>query len=251
MKVLELWRYPVKSMQSERLDQAVVGSLGIEGDRRRAVVDAETGVSLSAKRYAELLLCHASTTDEEVMIGFPDASEYPADSSDAANGLSDLLRRRVVVRTAQAGETVRHEFPTDMPTGGGDSFIWEPGLDAFFDRAPLHLLTTATLDAFSRIRPDSVFEHARFRPNILVETAERGFVENDWVGRDVSLGAVTCHVLDHKPRCVMTTRPQGKLAHDRDVIRTIAKNNEGNAGVELRALEGGILHSGDAVRLLN
>ncbi len=250
MKVLELWRYPVKSMQGERLDQADVGPLGIEGDRQRAVVDSESGVSLSAKRYAELLLCRAWTTNGQVMIGLPDGSKFPADSTDAANAMTALLNRRVLVRSAQAGQDVRHEFPTDLPAGEGEPFIWEPGFEAFFDRAPLHLITTATLGEFSRIQPDSSFERARFRPNLLVEADEKGFVENHWVGRDLAVGAVKCHVLDHKPRCVMTTRPQGDLPQDREVIRAIANSNAGNAGVELRALESGTVHSGDEVGLL-
>ena len=32
-KVAQIWRYPVKSMASERLEQARVGPLGIQGDR--------------------------------------------------------------------------------------------------------------------------------------------------------------------------------------------------------------------------
>ncbi len=33
MKVAQIWRYPVKSMARERLDQARIGPLGIDGDR--------------------------------------------------------------------------------------------------------------------------------------------------------------------------------------------------------------------------
>jgi uncharacterized protein YcbX len=52
MHVQLLWRYPVKSMQGESVEQLEVDALGMAGDRRRAVVDAATGVSLSAQRYA-------------------------------------------------------------------------------------------------------------------------------------------------------------------------------------------------------
>ena len=47
MKVTEVWRYPVKSMLGEELDQAEVETGGIQGDRQWAVVDAKSGVSLS------------------------------------------------------------------------------------------------------------------------------------------------------------------------------------------------------------
>ena len=40
MRISEIWRYPVKTMAGERLRHAVVGSLGIEGDR---IVHVEDG----------------------------------------------------------------------------------------------------------------------------------------------------------------------------------------------------------------
>ena len=249
MKVVELWRYPVKSMQGEQLEQADIGFQGIDGDRRRAVVDAKSGVSLSAKRYADLLHCQAKTVDGDIVITLPDGSELPVDSERTAEALSQLLDRQVVVRRAGSDHTVRHEFPTELAVGEGDPFLWEPGLEGFFDRAPLHLITTSTINALSHANPNSAFHRARFRPNILVDTNEQGFIENDWVDSELRLGTVTCLVLDRKPRCVMTTRSQGGLAEDREIVRTIAKINEGNAGIELRAVVDGVLRIGDPVNL--
>ena len=247
MKIIELWRYPVKSMQGEELDQAEVEPGGIQGDRKWAVVDAESSVSLSAKRYAELLSCRAWTKDGEIMIALPDGSEFPVGSTEVANRLSVLLGRNVITRSAESTQTIQHEFPTAITEGEGEPFLWDPGTEAFFDRAPLHLLTTATLDELRRLQPDSVFHRARFRPNFVVDTDETGFVENDWVNKKLSLGSLKCQVIDHKPRCVMVTRSQGDLPKDTEVIRTIVKNNDGNAGVELRALESGSLRCGDEV----
>jgi uncharacterized protein YcbX len=45
--VAELWRHPVKSLQGEPLDEAVVEDSGLSGDRRRGIVDCETGVIAS------------------------------------------------------------------------------------------------------------------------------------------------------------------------------------------------------------
>lgn len=251
MKVTEIWRYPVKSMLGEPLDHANVAPGGIRGDRQWAVVDAESGVSLSAKRHGELLSCSASTTDSSVMIRLPDGEEFPAGSDEVADRLSDLLGRRVTTRSAEATKTIQHEFPTAITEGEGEPFLWEPGTEAFFDRAPLHLLTTGTLRALQALAPDSIFHRARFRPNLLVETDEDGFIENEWVNRDVMLGSLKCQVIDYKPRCVMVTRRQHGLSRDVDVIRTVLKNNNGNAGVELRALEAGSLRRGDPVRMLD
>jgi uncharacterized protein len=250
MRIAEIWRYPVKSMLGEQLDEAKVSPGGIQGDRQWAVVDVESGVSLSAKRYADLLRCRAWTSDRAVMIKLPDNRELPAGSAELSRGLSDLLGRQVTTRTADATETIRHEFPTAVTEGEGEPFLWEPGTEAFFDGEPLHLLTTATLAELQRLLPDSVLHRARFRPNILVETDENGFIENGWVNKDVALGSMKCHVHDHTRRCVMVTRGQGDLPRDTEVIRAIAKNNNGNAGVALKALGAGLLQCGAEVKVL-
>ena len=153
----------------------------------------------------------------------------------------------MTTRSAESTHTIQHEFPTAITEGEGEPFLWEPGTEAFFDRAPLHLLTTATLSELRRLQPSSVFHRARFRPNFVIDTDETGFVENDWVNRNLMLGSVKCQVIDYKPRCVMVTRRQGDLPRDIEVIRTVLKDNDGNAGVELRALESGTLRCGDDV----
>ena len=49
-EVSGLWRYPVKSMGGERLETVTLTAAGIDGDRRWAVRDLETGKVASAKR---------------------------------------------------------------------------------------------------------------------------------------------------------------------------------------------------------
>jgi uncharacterized protein YcbX len=60
--VQELWRFPVKSMQGERIDASEVTSVGLVGDRAYAVIDADTGRVGSAKHprlWSGLLQCEA------------------------------------------------------------------------------------------------------------------------------------------------------------------------------------------------
>src|SRR5205823_13155981 len=47
--VKEIWRFPVKSMKGERLDEADVTPGGIVGDRAYALIDVSTGKVVSAK----------------------------------------------------------------------------------------------------------------------------------------------------------------------------------------------------------
>ena len=250
MEIAEIWRYPVKSMLGEQLDQANVGPGGIQGDRRWAVVDKESGVSLSAKRYADLLRCQAWTSDGGVMIRIPDGSEYPVGSAEVAHALSDLLGRNVTTCSAEATETIQHEFPTAVTEGEGEPFLYEPKTRAFFDCAPLQLLTTATLNKLQQLLPTSAIQPVRFRPNFLVETKEADFVENDWVNNDVTLGSLRCQVYDDTRRCIMVALGQGDLPRDTEVIRTILQCNEGRAGVALKTQDSGMVRRGAKVEVL-
>ena len=70
-EVAALWRYPVKSMQGERLDVASIGLRGIVGDRGWAIVDTQTGLALTGRRAPELLFASAALVDDDVRITLP------------------------------------------------------------------------------------------------------------------------------------------------------------------------------------
>ena len=60
--VTGLWRFPVKSMRGERLDEAHVTEGGLVGDRAYALIDDDTGKVVSAKsvkQFPDLLACRA------------------------------------------------------------------------------------------------------------------------------------------------------------------------------------------------
>ena len=86
------------------------------------MVDTESGVSLSAKRYAKLLQCQAWTEDKNVMIRLPDGREFAAGSNEVAQALSDLLGRDVETQSAEDAETIVHEFPSGITDGEGDPY---------------------------------------------------------------------------------------------------------------------------------
>src|SRR6266700_3506844 len=98
MQVLELWRYPVKFLQGERLDSVKVSTDGLEGDRRFAIFDVETGFGLTARRVPELLFASARLAQTGgVEIALPDGSMASGDGD-----LSAWLGRRVALRSTDA-----------------------------------------------------------------------------------------------------------------------------------------------------
>jgi uncharacterized protein len=91
VRIAELWRYPVKSLQGERLDAAAVTADGLDGDRQFAIFDVESGLGLTARRAPELLFASARMrADGTAEITLPDGSLAETDDT-----LSDWLGRSV------------------------------------------------------------------------------------------------------------------------------------------------------------
>lgn len=119
----------------------------------------------------------------------------------------------------------------------GSAFFAEAGLDSpvppglFFDLFPLSLITMSTLEQLKELQPETRFDRRRFRMNIIVDTSAEGFVENDWVGRELTIGdALRIKVAIPDPRCVMTTLAQDDLPRDSEVLRTLARYNRLQVG---------------------
>ena len=94
--------------------------------------------------------------------------------------------------------------------------------------------------------------------NLVIETKEPGFVENDWVGRELRVGETArLKITMSDPRCVMTTLAQEELPRDANVLRTLARHNrvrigDGKlpcAGVYAEVSTSGAVALGDSVVL--
>ena len=81
MQVVGLWRYPVKSLQGERLDTVDVTPDGLAGDREFGIVERATGFVLTARREPRLLLAAAALVGDGVQITLPDGSVATDDSA--------------------------------------------------------------------------------------------------------------------------------------------------------------------------
>ena len=89
-------------------------------------------------------------------------------------------------------------------------------------------LTTATLAKLQHLYPQRRSEPDRFDPNILIEptSIETSFIENNWVGKRMTIGEEVSLDMDTAcPRCVVTTVAQTDLPTDLEILRTTARHN--------------------------
>jgi uncharacterized protein YcbX len=250
--VRELWRFPVKSMQGERVERGVLTATGLEGDRRYGVRDAETGKVLTAKRYGALLDAAArTTTDGSVVITLPDGVEVAADDAAVHDAISAWLGRPCRLEApAEAGAEFEMSFDAEHPDE--NTFVWPCAPGTYLDLAGAHLLTTASIAAAEALGADSTWDVRRFRPSALIETgAGGGFVEDAWVGRDVEVGEAVVHVDMPTVRCPMPTRAQpGGLERDLRIAATLRDHHDNNLGVYGTVTTTGDVAVGDPVTLL-
>jgi len=229
----ELWRYPVKSLQGERLTGAEVGPEGLAGDRQWALFDVGTGLGLTARRVPDLLfLTGRLRPDGRVEVVLPDGS---VTSEDAV--LSDWLGRPVALRAAADAPGERlYENPAEV--GEDDEYDWDTfsgARGAFHDssRIRVSLVSAGTLGTWDR---------RRFRANVVLS----GEGEDALVGQRVRLGSAELDVVKQVDRCVMVTRPQpGGIGRDNGVLRTIHRERDGYLAIGALVTRAGRVAVGD------
>jgi uncharacterized protein YcbX len=269
--VTTLRRYPVKSVLGEDIGASDVSWTGLAWDRRLAVVSRRTGKVASAKYprlWRDLLTLSAEALDEDVRITLPDGKTVCGTDADIDEVLSALLNEPVTltadpppgasldraVPEAVLRDGIKAQVPAEVIEIGAGA---PPG--TFVDFAPLHLLTTATLDRIAEFSPYRRVHLERYRPNLVIGTELGGFAENDWLGEDLRVGDdLVLRVIARTPRCAVPTLAHGDLPRDAEALRVLARHNrvtplaglgpEPCAGVYAEVLHPGRIRVGDAVR---
>lgn len=134
--VAALWRYPVKSLLGEELEEAAFAGRGIAGDRAYAIVDGESGQLRNAKRA-----------------GWQDLFSFSAwMEGDATDVGSSSLRLSAPDGRVIAGHNPGRDRLLSEAFGR-EVYLAEAGEEPFFDLGAVHLLTTASLEGLCEIYP--------------------------------------------------------------------------------------------------
>ena len=270
--VAVLRRYPVKSMLGEDVEASDVTFTGLAGDRRLAVLSRTTGKVASAKLprlWRDLLTVAAAAEPGAVRILLPGGKTVWSTDADIDAVLSGLLDQPVTLTGAPPpGAALDRAVPEAVLRDGVDAHVpaelmeigggGPPG--TFVDFAPVHLLTTSTLDRIAELSPYRRADLQRYRPNIVVRTTAPGFTENDWLEQNLRVGPeLVLHVIARTPRCAVPTLAHGALPRNADALRVLARYNrvepldslgpEPCAGVYAEVLRPGHIRTGDTVRL--
>src|SRR5438874_2787574 len=256
-KVESLWRYPVKSMRGEELDEAFAGFSGIYGDRLFAFKSSASPKGfpyLTAREQTRLL-------QYRPRFRYPNKAARPVNLTEAesmgANPVSADPSELVVDVETPDGRTLAIDDPVLMELVRTD-------ID------PKHQLTLMRSErAMTDCRPFSMFslqsarqlgeetgmpiDKRRFRANVYVDlTLAEGFGENSFVGKSLRIGPkVVVTILERDPRCMMITLDPDTGEKTPAILKQVAQAHEGMAGVYGAVLIEGTIRKGDAVELLD
>jgi uncharacterized protein len=226
-RVVELWRYPVKSMAGEPLTEAEVSWHGFAGDRRWAFV--RSGVTQSG--FPWLTLRERS-----------DMSYYRPSFVDP----TQPDKSPTIVRTPSG--VVR-----DVMDPALAAELWPQGAHVIkqnrgiFDTFPLSLITTQTIAQLGET-VGTQLDVRRFRPNILVEAAEETpFLEDGWVGSVLRIGGLRMRIDKRDGRCVVITIDPVTTERNPTILRTVARDRQGCLGVYGSTVEPGRIAVNDPV----
>jgi uncharacterized protein YcbX len=235
LTVREIWRYPVKSMGGERLEQATVGEQGITGDRAWGVRDEVTGMILTARREPRLLMAQAALPDGSPVITVEGGRQLATSGE-----LSDWLDRPVELVSARIGPGT-FENPRDIDNED-DWVSWQSPNGSFHDSSScVSIVSTASLAGY---------EQQRFRINLIVDGADSELDESMLEGRDATIGSVGLHVRKPITRCIIVARAQPGITADLGVLKRVIRERDNIMGIGARAYREGTLAVGDVVHPL-
>jgi uncharacterized protein len=227
-RVVSLFRYPVKSMAAQVLDEVDVSWEGFAGDRRWAFIQ-----------------------DGHERSGFPwlTVRELPVMWSYRPSFVDPLRpdKSPTVVRTPAGTELDVVDPALAAELGPGVRVIkQERGV---FDAFPLSLISTRTV-ADLGATVGAHLDPLRFRPNLVIEALDDvPFPEEAWVGCVLHIGDMRMRVDKRDQRCIMVNVDPQTAKRNPAVLRAIGRERQACLGVYGSTVTPGRVAVGDLVTI--
>lgn len=243
--LINIFRYPVKSMGGHSLDSAPLGRWGVPGDRAWSLKDEEKGNIKGGKRFSALMAMQARYINEpnendrspDIEITLPDDKTVMSADPDVNAQISSALGSPMSLWPLVKKE---QREANGLPSH-------------YFDAFPILLASTGSLDTMREKSEAAGFEInydiRRFRPNLLIDLPGE-FPENAFVGQSLKIGDAILKVEMTCPRCVMTTHGFRDLPKDPNVMRELVNHNNGDLGVYCTITQPGTINLGDEITVV-
>lgn len=230
--MLELWRWPVKSMAGEAVGSLRADARGVGGDRTHAVAHLHKGEwkPLTAREAPRLLTWRASYPFA------PDAALQPDDPPHAQVTAPDG-------RTWRWGDPrLRSALADDL----GRDVELRRDLRGIQDLERSMLVTTEATRAALEAELDVPLDLRRFRTNVHLELDAEPWAEHGWEGGTLWLeGGVVLRLLHACVRCAIPTRHPVTTAKWPELLRHLDARHGTLFGINARVVHAGRIEVGE------
>lgn len=225
-QILELWRYPVKSLKGEKCSHLQIEKHGVLRDRIYAFKDKTKNNSFpwfTIRQCSEML----------------QFTPYLNDQGELAQILSP---------SGEIHKVSDPQFISSLEKLWGGTFELVHNPKNILDDGPVSLLSSQTVSLLEQQLNQKV-DFMRFRPNLLVKWNEATSLEENLVGKKIRMGEVVLKVESRDPRCVVVNVDPSTSQKNPEILKNVAKSFGGNFGVYLSVLKTGKVNVGDKVEV--
>lgn len=234
-KVAHLAVFPFKGMQGIVMDEVMLKSVSVVGDRRFAfsIRDSiEVPTFLDTIKYPGLLTYQPRFVNSkepktsEVLIKTSEGVELSADSQDLLDDISRKSGRALAL--VKMGRGAYHSMPVS-------------------------LLSMGSVRAVGGVLAEEV-DIRRFRENIVIETIKgEAFEEDGWIGEELIFGdredSARIVVLKPDDRCATINLDPETGEHRAEFLKSVVSLHNKNLGVYCTIVKEGKIHQNDPVYL--
>lgn len=213
MHVAEIWRYPVKSLKGEQLNETEITSHGIPKDRQVAVIRRINGRYLTSRTRPTLLGLQGSLGPD----GAPTINGHRWNSPEALHLIQEAAMEPVTLEM----------IPPPLA----------------FDILPLLVATDGAAQYLN-------IDHRRLRPNIYLADVPE-LAERWWPRKILAIGEVRIELVKLRERCVMTTFDPDTQVQDITVLQRILDVLDGTTALDSSVLTPGTIRVGDQAEIID
>jgi uncharacterized protein len=263
--ITSLTLYPVKSMKGVSLLSSDVDLIGLKGDRRWLVVDAN-GKFQTIREHGDLAQITADDKDDTLLLKHPTHGNIAVQTPDASADIRDVkiwrsdVKARRACPAASAFLSEAFGRPLDLvylhdaqARSINPKFAISTDRVSFADGFPVLLTSQTSLEDLQN-RTGMHLDIRRFRTNIAI-TGAQAWAEDHW--KRIQIGNVQFRIAKPCSRCIVTTMDpdSGEKTKGNEPLATLSKfhraaDGEIIFGQNLIPETTGHIAVGDAVQIL-
>ncbi|PZU94511.1 MAG: MOSC domain-containing protein [Chelatococcus sp.] len=252
MRIASLYRYPVKGLSPERLEETELTAGGyFPGDRLFAIENGPCGFDPAAPEHKPKIVYLMLMRHERLARL---RSRYHDASGELAIALDGQEVLRAAAATPEGRAAITAFFESYMPEAlrGRPELLAAPEGYRFTDSRSgfvsiINLASVADLGE----RIGATLDPLRFRGNVMVEEWP-AWAENDLAGQELAgAGGVRLQVIKRIERCAATNVDPQTGTRDLQIPKALMKNyGHVDCGIYCRVLSGGSLRPGDRLEVV-